>query len=206
MIKVEVKVPKLAVVYENEDEALERMAQAVAGDVRARLATGQGARGPLPSPKDGGEPLNRTGQLAASIDATRSRRRGEWIVRATGDRGTEEARAEAKRRASARQRARRAERLSAFLDANPSTAFTTSRRELRSMLGLGKIRVRAVTTNASVLAVLAAAPKDLRARNGDRAQYAVLEPTPRYSAVAKEAGERVLRTVVVQTGQTVVKV
>lgn len=205
MIKVEVRVPQFTV-ETNEDETLAAMAQAVAGDVRARLAAGQGSRGALPSPKDGGEPLNRTGELAASIRGTRSRQRNEWIVRAVGSRGTAEERSELRRKAAERQESRRNAKLEAFLGANPSTSFTAQSRKLRTMLGISKIRSRAVTTNAGLLAVLAAPPKDVRARNGDRGRYAVLEPTERYSRIAKETGQRVLRTRVVQRWQTVVKV
>ncbi len=180
------------------------MASAVADDAQSRARRGAGAHGALPRPKDGGKPINRTGQLIAGIGATPSKRDPtRWVVWATGQRGSDDDAKQKKSRARAEQRRRRKARVAAF--SASGAGFHMTKRERRRAAGVGKIRVRAVTTNAALLAVLANKPKDKRASAGNRAQYRVLERTPRTDQLARNAGAKVMRYNLISVGKIEVK-
>ena len=167
-MSVGIEIPKFRFVAINGAETVQAMAEAVADKATSRLSRGAGALGQLPKPKAGGKPLNQTGALLNSIKARASRKNPErWLVAATGPRGTK---AEIKGK---RSRAR----------------VERKRRKAEGIKG----RVRPITTNAALLAVLRNPPKDKRAAGGNRAVYRVLEKTPAYELLARDVATRKLR-------------
>ena len=68
MFSVTIDCPDLTFKLENEEELLGLMGAAVAQTIRARITSATGADGShMPAPKDGGEALQRTGQLLRVI-------------------------------------------------------------------------------------------------------------------------------------------
>lgn len=197
---------------QNEEETVRAMGEVVKTDLERNLAAGRGARGALPRPKDGGRPMFRTGLLAKSINVVmrqRGRRRGfigpmrddsayEWsaAVYATGDRPDAKQRRANDRRNTKERRQRATEEALADLAAGRSSPFL---RRVPTKSGnifkLGRVRSRSGHTNAAVAAILSQPPKDLRAKNGDRAQYRVFEPTQQQKVAAARVAQKVMRPI-----------
>lgn len=197
---------------ENEEETVRAMGEAVKVDLERNLAAGRGAKGPLPRPKDGGRAMFRTGLLARSINVVmrqRGRRRGfigpmrddaayEWsaAVYSTGDRPDAKQRRANDRRNTKERRQRVADEALADLAAGHSSPWL--RRvptKSGNILKLGRVRSRSGHTNAAVAAILSQPPKDVRAKNGDRAQYRIFEPTQRQREAAAQVARRIMRPV-----------
>ena len=193
LLEFDILLPDLALELDGEALTVAAMASAIAAEVKSRAARGVGAQGNLPKPKDGGRPLWRTGTLIRSIEALPSARDPtRWAVRATGDRPTEERGATKVAGAKARTKALRAERVGAFIAANPTRALALGKRELRKELKLGKVRVRAADTNAALAGILSVPPRDKRAKAGGRKPARVLEANDDY----RQLGARVAAAII----------
>lgn len=156
------EVPSFEFVVANAHAVIEQMAVAEVEAVKRRTLAGQGASGPLPRPKDGGSPLNRTGQLLASIAYEMREARGNGlpsaVVRPMGDRVDKADRSKARR-----ARAKRLKRAGVIV--RPATG---RRRGGQARGG----------RNQDVASVLAYAPKDKRAAGGRRGIYDVFHAAP----------------------------
>lgn len=199
---------------ENEEETVREMGEAIRDDVQRGLARGQGARGSLPRPKDGGRALYRTGTLANSIGVVlrqkgrqrtigplRSEAAYAWssVVRALGDRPPEENSAKKLKSAARNTKRLRAEKIAELTEEHAKGNVIESRwlRKVPTKKGqifrVGKIRRRAAVTNAALAAVLSQPPRDLRSKNGGRKEYRVFEPNVARQRAALEAAKRVMR-------------
>ena len=190
MLHARISIPQFAARIPNTLDVVHRMTSAVADAVRERTARGEGSRGPLPPPKDGGRALQRTGSLLASIGFLVQERSGRvrGLVRALGPRPVAE-RAQIKRKKAAAARRTRSLRAAA---------------RARGVVRVGSIRLRTVVDQGSLVAILSRAPRDKRARNGGRAIYAVFEATDRDVAAANRAAVGSVKLELPSTGTTVI--
>jgi hypothetical protein len=190
MLKVTTYVPEMRPRYTNERETITAMTTRFLIRLKTRTIAGRGVDGPLPAPKDGGQAYNRTGTLVSGIahvvawkpraGAQRATfgplavSDGTWtgVVRAFGDRPANEHGTTERAQYSARRRqaeARAGAAVGGFLSSLGSPVPGLRRPRL------SRIRVRTVSTNAALAAVLSVRPRDLRASNGGRAEYRVFE-------------------------------
>lgn len=182
---VTTRIPRLAYVLDNERHVLSLASQDILTDIQARFRSGLDARGSMPTPKDGGRPMQRTGSFASSFGwKIRTNKRGvmRGVVRAWGNRPDKEKAAIRKKTLSARWRTEQL-RAEYLMD-----------RERRGIRGRGKakhIRKRTVVDQGSLAAILSQPPADQRSRNGKRAVYRVFEPrAEHWSMVAEVAATR----------------
>lgn len=210
MIKWNTVVPDYDLKILNEREAVAEMGEAVKTSLLRRLAFGQGSRGALPRPKEGGQPYSRTGTLVRSIAVgvnSRQRRDGEqvWqsVVRAWGDRPANENVEKKVKAARAAQRQRRAELAVALtlssLGGNTVDAFYLRKKPTKSgqIFKTGSVRVRTADSNAALAGILSVPPKDARSKKGNRGVYRVFEPSPEYVRVAYLTGVRRIQAALV---------
>lgn len=189
MLSVEIIVPEFRLVVENAEEVILAMGKYELAAVRARIESGQGAKGPLPVPKDGGRPLIRSGQLLASLEAKYTMpNRGLPYAEILPEGYRSDVSERRKGRTAALRRARGAlrESLRPFtarrgaagrigLDPMPAPM---SREEVsarvKSIKGRGRVRGG---RNMDIAAILAYSPKDKRGRAGNRGIYDVFHAT-----------------------------
>ncbi len=177
-MKVEVPQFDLSVDILNEEDIVALAGAAVAANISARMKAGNGALGALPRPKDGGNALDRTGQLQNSIGfvmKSTARKDGSvshWaIVRALGDRSD---RATRDANAKARQKKLRAAFVIGETMAQITTGkVSTARRGLKGRLTGGHLRSRSAGTNGALVAILSNPPRDQRSINGGRKVYVI---------------------------------
>lgn len=185
MIKLDVTTKPVRPRYPNEREVVSAMTFVLAGRIRERTRAGQGVNGPLPQSKDG-TTYRDTGTLQAAIGhavswkATRVKGQigpmmeseGQWsgVVRAFGARPASEDAAMRVRKRGARQRTaqlRAAASIGGFL--RGAAAPEEGVRKIR----MSRVRIRTVTDNASLAAILSVRARDKRAAN--RGEYRVFD-------------------------------
>lgn len=192
---IDVKMPAFAFSVENEVDIITRATSAITANVRSRLASGMGAHGALPSPKDGGRAMNRSGQLAGSIgyrvdekSAKNGKRAAVGVVRAMGDRSDAATR---KASSKARQKMLRAAFVLGESMANVVTGKPSAHRSAKTgKLKLSKVRARSGATNGAVVAILAQPPKDQRSKNGGRGIYTLFAPNAQDERTLKDVAEK----------------
>lgn len=201
-LRFDVTVTPMDLKIQNEQEVAKAMAQAIWRKVVARLVSGHGSRGPLPTSKQGNPPLNRTGTMMRSINiGLRQRSNGNWesVVRCFGDRPPEENAAAKVARAKVKTK-----QLRAAVALGAALTFAAGGRidprilrktptKTGKMLKLSRVRVRAADTNASLAAILSVRPHDKRSINGSRGVYRVFERSDLYQQAAFDAARGVLR-------------
>ena len=179
-MQITLKPFELDIELPNERDVIELASAAISSNVKRRLSQGRGANGSLPSPKDGGHALDRTGQLKNSIGyvmrekTVKDGKVVHWgVVRALGDRSD---RATRDVNAKARQKKLRAAFVIGETMAQITTGkVSTAKRGLKGRLTGGHLRSRSAGTNGALVAILAQPPKDLRSVNGHRATYILFE-------------------------------
>jgi len=191
-MRIKIRVPRMALEIANERQVVEAMTKAVKTNVLSRLSRGQGSRGPLPEPKDGGKPLVRSGSLIRSIDAVLrdgSSGRVGGIVTPLGNHEEKAARhqrrEEKKAAASALGLALvglsggdvKATKKQQALELRAARAVARGLRAVGRIPGQRAPQVRKVIRNAAIAAVLSVPPKDARSRAGGRGVYRVFEAT-----------------------------
>lgn len=213
-LSYKILVPEVRFECTNEEATVSAMTAAVEKSVVARTQRGTDADGAaLPRAKDAGteanpdgRPLQRTGTLVASIGSVIRTRNGKpyGVVRAFGDRPANEdvkakvARARIKTAAMRRVAIEEARR--------DEIAGVTPRLTKRGgKFSAGRIRVRAVTTNAALAAVLSQPPKDARGQAGGRAIYVVFRATDDEQEKARDVARKTMRVRLVQVGTREVK-
>lgn len=170
MLRAEIIVPKMRFGIENEEEVIRAMAAHMLLAVKNRLRRGISAQGTtFPNPKDGGRPLQRSNQLLESIIAKVTRRGRSWeaTIEPSGMRSDARDRAAAIRRGV--NRARRALTRTLRLEGKTEDEIKSATRLIRGR--------RNRSRNMDVAAILAYAPKDKRARNGNRGRYDLFATT-----------------------------
>lgn len=180
MLKAEVTVPKLRPRYVNERETITAMTQRLAARIIERTRAGQGVSGALPRGKGDNAPMNRTGALLALFGAAVQERDGRvsGVVRAFGSRPAHERLSIQKKTAAARARTaqlRAAAVVGGFLRHQATGDPVVGRRSRGRGISLSRIRVRTVTNNGALAAILSVPPKDRRSINGNRGVYRVFE-------------------------------
>jgi len=200
-LKYWIRVPRLTGLrLKNEPSVLQQMVGTLAPAVRGRAQRGEGVAGPLPAPKDGGRAYNRTGQLGASITGS-IRQRGEryvGVVRPSGDRRDRDVGAA---RARARDRTK-AMRAAAVLGAALQQLGAGLE---RTRVRVGRIRARAVDTNAALAAVLSVPPKDPNGIKGGRGVYVVMQPTLAEQNESMNIVNRALLVELMSSGEEVIQ-
>lgn len=203
-LSVQVTAPQLQLLVANPRETVEAMTRDVVAQVRDRTRRGQGADKALPAPKDGGQPLRRTGSLQASIGYVMRTARGTGapvgVVRALGPRPkVERADIQRKRAAAAR---RTAEGRAAFAEvALGAGGAARSHYERQAR----RYRVRTAVDQASLAAILSTPPRDLRARNGGRAIYIVFRAREDEVRRARDVANRTVRVSLTSAGTFIIK-
>jgi hypothetical protein len=193
MFKVDVEVKKLELGVRNEREVVEAMTERMLARVRERTQRGTGVDGAqLPRPKDGGQPLQRSGQLRASIGATvRETRSGVFVghVKPLGPRTDVGNRAAS---AKVRTQMMRAAAVIGAFGQISATGSTPGRKAKGPGIKLARVRVRTADTNAALAGILSVPPKDLRGINGDRGTYRVFVASTREHAELAQLAQRTL--------------
>lgn len=151
MIKLELDMPPLVFHASNEHAAVEKATEVVLRSVISRTRQGQGYRGRLPRPTDGGPPMVETGTLINSFGMRVVLSKSgtpTGIISPTGPRPEHEQ----EKIASAKQSARRTTRvMRSYALQHTSIGRLKGKERARA---LSSIRVRTVTDNASLAAIL----------------------------------------------------
>lgn len=166
-------------VLKNESLLVAKMGEKIRANVESRLRRGQGATGSLPTS------MSKTGLFKRSIFyQLRQDRKGNFIavISAGGNRPASEVRGK-KASASVRQKTARSEASQTGLYKGKKLGVAKARgkprknvpTEFGTKYKTGAVKVRAVTTNAALAAVLSVPPTagDKRGRNGGRGVYVV---------------------------------
>lgn len=202
MLEFEVKTPpEFELFVENETATVEVMGGAILVALKARLASGLGARDALDRPKAGGKALHSTGTLAASIAVEVVQRRGHPValIKPTGDRPASENAGEKAKRAAAKTKTLRAAKTMALRMAASQGEKIDSHwmRKKPTKSGetfkVGSIKVRAATTNAALAGILSVAPKDKRGIAGGRGVYRVFVGSNNYQRIATDAAKTIVK-------------
>jgi hypothetical protein len=158
----------------NQRDMVAAMATTATHRIQSRARRGVGTNGPLERPKDGGRPINRTGEMVQALQwLGKIGRNGQpfAVVYPLGSRGDERRRDKLARRRTRMLRAAAA--IGAALQGLSGFAVTGVERKKRGRgLKLAGVRSRAGGTNAAVASILANAPKD---PNGIKAHRAIYE-------------------------------
>ena len=178
-MQITLKPFELDIELPNERDVIELASAAISSNVKRRLSQGRGANGSLPSPKDGGHALDRTGQLKNSIGYVMREKTAKggkvvhWgVVRALGDRSD---RATRDASSKARTKKLRAAHVIGVTMSELSSGKQSAKRGKRGNILVSSIRARSASTNGALVAILAQPPKDKRSVNGHRATYILFE-------------------------------
>lgn len=186
MIKLELDMPPLVFHASNEHAAVEKATEVVLRSVISRTRQGQGYRGRLPRPTDGGPPMVETGTLINSIGMRVSlSRRGTptGIISPTGPRPENEAEKIASAKKSARKKTR-------VLRSNALKLEDYARLQGKQRRNaLSRIRVRTVVDNQSLAAILSVQD---RKRAPRRVVYPVFQMTEEEAREAAAVVRQVL--------------
>lgn len=201
MLKVDLEVHQLELHLQRK-KVVETIAQRMLERVRSRTARGESAKGtPLPKPKDGGEPLKKTGSFLASFGYVL--RTTKWdpkefyaIIMPMGNR---EGWLQRKETRQAKMKAATA----------IGRAFAKlgglSMKEIRAQEKAAKKamkKTRSHVTQMALAKILSVAPKDLRSKKGGRRLYRVFEPRDSELSEATAIAQANLGAVLVTTGKT----
>lgn len=215
MISFKIKVPEMVLELENRDAVIEAMTAKLAASVSERTNRGEGVQGKLPQPKDGGDPLNASGSLRASIGyVMRKNKKGEpyGVVRALGPRPKDE-------RTTIRAKKAAAKKRTVELRANAQAAYKrTGRVVFRGVIGrwasarvgfdkkgklkLGRLRVRTVTDQGSLAGILSVSPRDPNGIVGRRGIYRVFAARDSEVRDAHDIAQRSLSAKIRTTGNS----
>lgn len=193
MIKVDVEVRKLELGVRNEREVVEAMTERMLVRVRERTQRGTGVDGAqLPRPKHGGQALQRSGQLRASIGATVKETRGGVFVGHVKPLGARTDVGNRATNAKVKTQMLRAAAVIGALGQISATGATPGRKARGPGIRLSRVRVRTADTNAALAGILSVPPKDLRASNGQRGLYRVFVASTREHAELAQVAQRTL--------------
>lgn len=215
-LRISASIPELALVINNEDEAVRAMAFAVSTAVVKSLNRGKDAYGrPMPPPKDGGtnanksdKPMIRSGMFVKSIAPMKRKSRSKasanpskrkpvkWIVKAVGKRTEDKNLALRKRRAREKTKQLRA----AAVLGEAFGALATGRgvqkgfslEKRRKGIKLGRIKVRTADTNSALAGILSVRPRDERSKKGGRHLYRVLIASERYVRLGHDVSNKMI--------------
>lgn len=186
MLNIEIVIPNFVFVVENEEQVVRAMGNYEWRAVNQRLRAGISASGErLPVPKDGGRALDRSHQLLEGIELAVKKYSRFWGAMVQPNR---KRRSEARDRAAAVRR-RTNEKTEAARQSveQELLAAGVAPEEIATRLKRIKVKARRVhKTNMDVAAVLAYAPKDARAKAGDRARYDVFSMTEKEKKDVRE--------------------
>ena len=199
--KLEVNVAELKPVILNQPAVIREMARIILDRVRARTERGESATGAaLPKPKDGGQPLRRTGSFLDSFgirertypDGTISA-----VVRPMGPRPQEEHAGIKRKRLAVRSR-----RLALMAAGAIGVALQKVAGTHAQAPPLASIRRRrTVVDQGSLAAILSLGPRDERGQKGDRGVYLVFVPKETERADARRAAQELIQLELQQTGR-----
>lgn len=198
--KLEVHVAELRPVILNQPAVIREMAQLILSRVRARTERGESATGaPLPRPKDGGQPLRRTGSFLASFDVrerTHSDGTISAVVRPMGPRPENEQAAIKRKKRAARSR-----RFALMAAGSIGVALQKlAGTERAPALGSLKRR-RTVVDQGSLAAILSLRPQDDRGMKGGRGVYRVFVPRESEIADARRVAQELIHVDLRETGR-----
>ena len=191
ILRIDVVIPRFEIRVENAREVVRAMAENHLRRTRKRLERGESHAGPLPVPKDGGRPLNRSGQLINSlgIQLKGSAERPFAEILPQGKREDADDRGKRRRAGLARRRRSLSTRLRASgMDARDARRAATARIKAS----------RAASRNMDVAAILANEPKDQRSINGDRERYWILGKSDEDERILAEIAASLARFALVE--------
>jgi len=204
----EIFVPSFSFEVLNKEQVLRAMAETQLANVKERFKRAQGVQGGLPrGKKAGGRPLVESGQLEQSMTIRyRELRKAIYAeIRPDGERTELPARLKARirrlaRRKGAARRAFKAQDAGDLVKLNPFIASALLKAELKKELKKVKEKRIRARGNMDVAAILAYAPKDKRAKAGDRQIYDFWWYADGELEEMRDAARRVMRVAFVEAG------